>query len=214
MIDQYQNSQNNIYAVLDAARIFGKSDVSQSLQTNFLSLFMGQSEDLLSSAAPYLFSYRNESEFGKWLFEKGWGKGWGIYVETKVAIEELRKHFRKFLVLKSEEGNELYFRFYDPVTLRTFLPTCNTQQLIDFFGPIKMFVMESDDADYANKFVLEDGQLVYRKIVKEELSKSINKSQNHTNDVSVSNTNHTHKTLEEPLTNKSSTDRKWSFLVE
>lgn len=50
-MDQENNKQ--IYftcAILDDARSFDELDTAQQLQTNFLSLCMGQSEELLRSA--------------------------------------------------------------------------------------------------------------------------------------------------------------------
>ena len=155
-----------IFTILDAARIFGEIETAQTLETNFLSLYMGQSGTYLSSVAPYLFAYQSESEFGKWLLEKGWGNSWGMFVETNVSLEELRKHFRKFLIVNTEDGKELYFRFYDPRVLRIFLPTCDAQQLEDFFGPVKKYSMESDEPEYALEFLFEQGKLITNKIPK------------------------------------------------
>jgi hypothetical protein len=162
------NYNLNTYAILDAARIFGEIDTAQELQTNFLSLYMGKNEEYLSSVAPYLFSYHTKSEFGNWLFQKGWGNSWGVFVVTGLEIEDLRKHFRKFLMVKTEEGKELYFRFYDPRVLRIFLPTCDEQQLIDFFGSISSFILESEDGEYAIEFALVNGKLLATNIPKIE----------------------------------------------
>ena len=155
MILETSNQFNISCVVLDAARIFGELETAQTLQTTFLSLYMGESEASLSAVAPYLFSYQPGSEFGKWLLEKGWGKSWGIFVEAELTLEELRKHFRKFLLVKTEDDKELYFRFYDPRVLRIFLPTCDEQQLREFFGPVKVFAMESEDPECALEFRFE-----------------------------------------------------------
>ncbi|MDZ4822271.1 MAG: DUF4123 domain-containing protein [Flavobacteriales bacterium] len=159
MLGQNQDQLSHTYSILDAARIFGELDTAQQLQTNFLSLYMGQSEELLSSVAPYLFAYQPDSEFGKWLLEKGWGNSWGMFVETTVSLEDLRKHFRKFLLVKTEDGKELYFRFYDPRVLRIFLPTCDKAQVKEFFGPVKQFMLEDEDPAFALRYWLENFEL-------------------------------------------------------
>jgi hypothetical protein len=46
--------------------------------------------------------------------------------------------------VKTEDGKELYFRFYDPRVLRVFLPTCSPRETTGFFGPIKSFLLEDD----------------------------------------------------------------------
>ena len=40
-----------------------------------------------------------------------------------------------------------YFRFYDPVVLRTFLPTATPRQMEDFFGPISAFYVEGEHGE-------------------------------------------------------------------
>lgn len=166
-----------IYSILDAARIFGELDTAQQLQTNFLSLYMGQSEELLSSVAPYLFPYESNSEFGTWLLEKGWGNSWGMFVSTPASMEALHKHFRKFLLVQTEEGKELYFRFYDPRVLRIFLPTCDVQQLQEFFGPVEHYGMEDEDPEYALLFSFDGKKLITERISKEDFSGFLDKGE-------------------------------------
>jgi hypothetical protein len=64
---------------------------------------------------------------------------------TKLRRDE--KALRRFLIVKTENGQRLLFRFYDLRVLRTFLPTCDSGQRKEFFGPIQSFVAESEDAD-------------------------------------------------------------------
>lgn len=220
-MDNPSQSQHHMYSILDAARIFGEIDTAQQLQTNFLSLYMGQSEELLSSVAPYLFSFQPNTEYGKWLFEKGWGNSWGMFIETNITLEELRKHFRKFLLVKTEDGKELYFRFYDPRVLRIFLPTCDEQQLKDFFGPINKFSMESEDAEIALEFTFEDGTLIKKEIAKEVFWKNLNGGENATayfadkkliKDELTNPDEQKGDTKDEP--SKDKPNRKWNFLID
>ena len=194
------------YSILDAARIFGEIETAQTLQTNFLNLYMGKGEEYLSSVAPYLFAYQPGSEFGKWLLEKGWGNSWGMFAETNVSLEELRKHFRKFLLVKTEEGKELYFRFYDPRVLRIFLPTCDAQQLQNFFGPVKVFGVESENPEYALEFSLEEGKLATRTISRQNFW-------NRLNGLKVTAGPSDVKT-EHPENNKPNPSKKWNFLID
>lgn len=161
-------------AIIDAARIFGELDTAKELQGSFLSLFMGRSEEMLSSVAPHLFPFQIDTEFGKWLLEKGWGNSWGLFINTNTTLEELRKHFRKFLMVKTEDGKELFFRFYDPRVLRAFLPTCDRQQLMEFFNTVNYFAMEDEDPSLAVIFQWVDSKLVTERIPKEEFWKALN----------------------------------------
>ena len=78
--------------------------------------------------------------------------------------------FRKFLIVKLEVGKELYFRFYDHRVLRIFLPTCYEKQLKYFFGLIKVFAMESEDAE----FELKNGLWISKKISKQDFWNRLN----------------------------------------
>jgi hypothetical protein len=72
----------------------------------------------------------------------------------------LYKHLRKFLIVQSEEGKEMYFRYYDPRVLRVFLPTCEPAQLKEFFGPIEAFLAENEQGLLV-EYALVDGKLTY-----------------------------------------------------
>lgn len=165
---------NPTYAILDAARIFGELNTAQKLQSNFLSLYKGRSEELLTTVAPYLFPYKNNTEFGSWLMDRGWGNAWGIFIVSKGTLDELHKHFRKFLMVQTEEGQELYFRFYDPRVLRIFLPTCDNTQLRDFFGPIQSFIVEDVDPNKLLQFSYDGMQLKTKVIENVAENKTVN----------------------------------------
>jgi hypothetical protein len=116
----------------------------------------------LEGVAPYLFSL--EEELKDWYEENGWGQAWGMVVIPSGDFEECRRHFRKFLKVKTEDGKELYFRFYDPRVLKIFLPTCDRSQLLEFFGPVKYFIVEGDKKEETIQFWQENGQLKQQKL--------------------------------------------------
>jgi hypothetical protein len=157
---QSEQSLVNLYIVLDAARISGALDDAQRLQEKFLCLYKGASEESLSAVAPYLFSCSPDSELMIWFMEKGWGNSWGIKASGRFGMEDFQSHLRRFLMVKTEDGRELYFRFYDPRVLRIFLPTCDKQQLKEFFGPVEKFIAEDEDPGFALVYSLNtDGTL-------------------------------------------------------
>src|SRR5215211_2202012 len=112
---------HNHYILLDAARMDEDMDTAQELNPHFDSLYRGGSKETLAEVAPYLFSFEKDTEFSQWYLENGWGDSWGILFSSKASFEECHKHFRKFLLVKNEKGDELYFRFYDPRVLKIFL---------------------------------------------------------------------------------------------
>jgi hypothetical protein len=81
------------------------------------------------------------------LIREGWDKNWGIYLICEKPFLELRTHFRHFLMVQAEGfEHRMYFRFYDPRVLQTFLPTCSPEQRQQFFGPILRFFFPSQPA--------------------------------------------------------------------
>lgn len=56
----------------------------------------------------------------------------------------LRQHFRRFTEVEFEDdGRLVMFRFYDPAVLRTWLASCNSNELATIFGPIRAFNAEA-----------------------------------------------------------------------
>jgi hypothetical protein len=83
------------------------------------------------------------------LVQQAWAKSWGVYVTCDQPLRDLRTHFRKFLIVKLPDGKKANFRYYDPRVLRLFLPTCTADEVAQFFGPVKQFLIESDDPKLA-----------------------------------------------------------------
>lgn len=148
------------HILLDAARMEVRMEEAKELNPHHLSLYKGRSEEDLAAVAPYLFAIpQQEDAFLDWFMEEGWGEAWGVIVSSRASFEVCYKHFRKFLLVQTEEGEELYFRFYDPRVLKIFLPTCDQAQILEFFGPIDFFACEGDHQEEALIFQHIDGVL-------------------------------------------------------
>ena len=146
-------------SIFDSARDSQILNKIKELQGIYISLYQGATQQTLGDVAPYLVKCRTKSRLNKWILENGWGNSWGIFIQSQASTEEIRKHFRKFLLVETEEEEELYFRFYDPRVLRVFLPTCNYIQLNEFFGPVQKYICEDEDPVNALVFSLENGAL-------------------------------------------------------
>jgi len=100
-----------------------------------VSLFKGMPEEKNWALAPYLVEV--DEELLGWIREKLWsGDSWGILLESARPVEDLRQHFRKWVVVEDPNGDEMYFRFYDALVLRTFLESANHEEAEGFFGPV------------------------------------------------------------------------------
>ena len=135
-----------LFALLDAARSPQVLEALRPSEEQYRSLYEGPQGEELADFAPYLVALPPGSPLRETLVREGWGRSWGVYLTCPLPFAEVRKHFRKFLLVKSQEdGRTLYFRFYDPRVLRLFLPTCNPFETGEFFGPVTEFLMEAAD---------------------------------------------------------------------
>ena len=157
------------YCLLDAARMAEAMDTAKELAApnTYRCLYAGSAEASLSHVAPYLFLLQNPA-LTDWLLTEGWGQAWGVVVVSEAEPQALYLHLKRFLYVRPENGRALYFRFYDPRALRLFLPTCDAEQLLAFFGPVRYFITEDEDPGYAINFSVANGKLVQQRLPAEE----------------------------------------------
>lgn len=142
----FQNPKLNTYAVLDGAANPGLLDHLYSKLPEFACLYRGELEPDEAECAPYLVKLEANTPFANWLIDNYWGSNWGIFALSDCEIDILRRHLRQFnLVYDPVSNGPLLFRYYDPRVLRIYLPTCDPEQSVDFFGPVQVFLAEMDD---------------------------------------------------------------------
>jgi hypothetical protein len=129
--------------VLDGARDDRIFPLVRDCGLDYLCLYSGNLPLELRKVAPYLLELPPQSGATRTLIQQGWGKSWGIFLRIGDP-SNLRHHLRQFLRVEDEAGRRLIFRFYDPRVLRTFLPTCNAEELKAIFGRIESYVAESE----------------------------------------------------------------------
>lgn len=135
-----------VYVLLDGARDKMIVPMLRSSGLPFECLYAGELSPALMAAAPYLVQLAPESRFFNQLIGRAWGNAWGIFIVARpdVTLQALRRHFRTLLRVRTEQGQVLVFRFYDPRVLRTYLPTCTATERKQFFGPIGTIAWESE----------------------------------------------------------------------
>ena len=144
LVNYLQNTDVDLFCLLDAARDEKILPLLQKSNVRYMSLYEGESQKQLAHVAPYLVQFQKGDIFLERLLRNGWGKRWCSFFTSDALFPQLRKHFRKFLFVQDERGETVYFRFYDPSILRTFLPACNAEELKDLFGQIEYFYTESE----------------------------------------------------------------------
>jgi hypothetical protein len=137
-----------LYGVLDAARSPRVGALLRESIDEGASLYEGVQGQALADVAPYLVRFEPGSRLLGALVEEGWGDAWGIYLTARIPVKELRRHLRHFLIVEEETtGDRLYFRFYDPRTLRDFLPRATPKQESELFGDVGAFLCEGPDGE-------------------------------------------------------------------
>ncbi len=154
------------YLLFDAAKAESSLAIAMELSSNLQSLYKGTAEEDLAGVAPYFSPIQNNTPFANWFLREGWNKNWGILLFSNANFEDTYKHFRKFLMVQTEDREQLYFRFYDPRVLRIFLPTCDKMQIFELFGPVKIFICENEDPNFFTVFSHRNGELVTGKYEK------------------------------------------------
>jgi hypothetical protein len=136
-----------VYAVLDGARDERIYRAVYDSRLEHECLFAGDLSYELSEVAPYLVRLEADAPFTRWLLEQGWGRSFGIFAWARADMETLRRHFRRLLQVKDERGRRLYFRYYDPRVLRSYLPSCTALELREVVGPLRRLFAESREGD-------------------------------------------------------------------
>lgn len=141
-----------LFAILDAARDINVLALLVRHKEEFQSLYEGPEGAKLGQVAPYLVRLKKDSALVEALVREGWGQSWGVYLTCTTEFPDVRRHLRHFLEVKLPDGNQVYFRFYDPRVLRTYLPTCTPEETNQFFGPIKNYLLEDENPEKLLQF--------------------------------------------------------------
>lgn len=157
---KYLMSQSGqLFCLIDAARDEQVSAILRRSTAKHMSLYQGESQKELADVAPYLVQFDGDAIFLERLLRHGWGKRWFTFFTSTHDFADIRKHFRKFLFVKDENGETVYFRLYDPSVLRTFLPACSSTELKEVFGPVNEFVVENETPAGLVHYTLANSEL-------------------------------------------------------
>ena len=146
-------AEGKVYAILDACdEPEVQRKVADSKPDQVKCLYRGGDDPETLAVAPYL-AHLTADEID-WVSQKLWERFWGIFVIAESNIKILRAHFRKFLMVDLENEGAVYFRYYDPRVLETFLPTCEEEQLQKFFGPVDAFGVANRESQTGREVLL------------------------------------------------------------
>ncbi|HYC56894.1 MAG TPA: DUF4123 domain-containing protein [Candidatus Binatia bacterium] len=148
------------YVVLDGASVPDLPARLWELEPEHICLYRGELEPDVAEVAPYLVELVDGSPFTQWLMASAWGEHWGTFLRAAGGLRMCRDHFRRLLMVRTEDSRFLYFAFYDPRVLRVFLPLCDQEQLEEMFGPVAEYLAEGEDPGEGKLFGFTAGKLV------------------------------------------------------
>ncbi len=156
-----ESVDKHLYVILDGAQNETLLDVFDDTEgVEYECLFTEKLEPDMAEVAPYLVELKEGAPFTKWLLDQGWAQNWGIFVISESDLAEAWRHLRQHTRVFGPDRRRLYFRFYDPRVLNSFLPTCDGRQLADFFGRVELFIAEQEGGGGALAYSIADGKLV------------------------------------------------------
>jgi len=145
--DWLEGEPGAVYAVVDGAQdyelvVAAATEHEKTVQ----SLFRGQTSLELAEVAPYLVPVDVADSFlDKWWQRRGINVG--MLICTSADAHDLCEHLRSIFLVEVEGGCPSFFRFYDPRVARIFLPTCSEADAKEFFGPIRMLLVDAEEPD-------------------------------------------------------------------
>jgi hypothetical protein len=149
----------HVYALLDGARDKRIYPLVFDSGHEHGGLVRGNMPMDLEPVLPTLVKLWPTAPLTRTLLLEGWGDSWGIFVAAPASLEKLQAHLRQLLMVRTEDGKTLFFRFYDPRVLRSYLPTCNASELDTIFGPIRTLFVEAAGGEGLLAFSREGGRL-------------------------------------------------------
>ena len=136
-----------LYAIVDGASDIELAMTARLLGRRLFTLFEGDMAIHVAHAGPILIPLEAEplAFLEKWV--EALGKNAGVLLQTSAELPALFAQLRHIFVVKDEEGQEYFLRFYDPRVLRGFLPTCTPDERAEFFGPVTRWIVENETGD-------------------------------------------------------------------
>lgn len=138
------STSSHSWAIIDAIK---RPDIAALLaifEVEYCCLWKGDSAEHYSFYAPYLVKLEPDSPFVAWLLENSQKTPLGIYLRSRLSIEQLAHQLRKFNQVYDEETKTwLMFRYYDPVTVKTLFPYLPVNDYLQFMDNV-LFILADD----------------------------------------------------------------------
>ena len=131
-----ESEETSTYMILDACSEPLLPAEIQSFGAE--SLWQGNAQRDFWSIAPYLVP-ANE-QILEWTLANLASGTWGLLIESTYSFTDLRSHLRKFLTVKLPDDRQVYFRFYDPRVLTSYVDSCSPEEFGLLMSHVSRFI--------------------------------------------------------------------------
>ena len=158
------DDQQELYAVIDAASEPALLEWLREAEPTYECLFEGERATSLAEEAPYLLRLDNRPMLTQ-LVHRAHDRSAVVYLRSDQGFARVRSQLRRILLVKTERGDALYFRHYDPRIARVFLPLCQPKQLAWMFGDVvTSWFTEGDEPGQLHRFWVHDTAVAHEQL--------------------------------------------------
>jgi len=156
IVDLLEGHLQELYAVVDAASEPSVLEWLRQSEPTYDCLFEGERANTLAEEAPYLLRVDRRSQLEE-LVHRAHDRSAVVYLHSTQGFARVRRHLRRIMLVKTEEGNVLYFRHYDPRIARVFLPLCKPAQLPWMFDEVvTSWFAEGEEPGQLHRFWVDE----------------------------------------------------------
>ena len=144
------------YLLVDASKDHTIQFVIETLSDGALCLFDGQAFEDLSAFAPWLVPLGQDDQgVVDWFMEEGWGKDWGLFLVAGSQPRRVKTSLKRSLRVKTEEGKELFFKFYRPSVFHNYLPELEPAQACFVMRDLaQVWAEDPDDSHLVHRYAI------------------------------------------------------------
>ncbi len=158
LLDLARQDGAELFAIIDGARDDRLYREISRGEVPYEPLYRGETEKFFA-VSPILAPCKEGTQIFSWLTTEAWGRGQALFITSRHPLERLAEHFARFTVVRTEDSEKLFFRFYDPRVLQVYLPACSPDERELLFGPAVCLATEADNGAGLLLFDREGGGL-------------------------------------------------------
>ena len=152
-----------LYAVVDAARDRRIYDLVHDALFP-MCLFRTDVVSPLGRNAPYVVPVEHAERLVEAWRNVGRGESWGLFLRSSEQQARLRHRLRTFNQAKLPDGRVVLFRWWDPRVFRVYLPTCDADDLKQWFASVDEYVCETEGGSAFTIYRNRDATLAQERV--------------------------------------------------